>query len=266
VTRGVILSEAKTLGSEILRCAQDDKRVPDDQCAPTGSKAAAFFDVDGTLIHTTIVHYFIYFQLRRMPRWRARIWYPWFLAKCGGYLALDKVNRTLLNRIVYRNYAGLPVAEIKGAAADCVRAISKSRWLVGARDAIQKHRDAGERIVLVTGSLDFLMDAFVKEIGGGDSLAATLEERNGRFTGEIVGVPVIAEEKRRRMVLYADEHGLDMKQCHANGDSYADLPMLEAAGFPNAVNPDYRLRAIARERNWPVHDWAVENSKKIEWQ
>lgn len=233
-----------------------------DAIKSTGGKSAAFFDVDGTLIHTTIVHYFIYYQWRRMPRWKARIWYPWFMVKCGGYLALDRVNRTLLNKIMYRNYAGLPVAEIKGAAADCVRAISDSRWLVGAREAIKAHRDAGERIVLVTGSLDFLMSALARDLGGADALAATLEERDGRFTGDLVGEPNIAEEKRRRMVQYAGEHGLDMDRCHAYGDSSADLPMLEAVGFPHAVNPDRKLRAIAGMRGWPVHDWPVQNSQQ----
>ncbi len=226
------------------------------------AKSAAFFDVDGTIIDTTIAHYFIYFQFRRLPRWRARIWLAWFMAKCGVYLAMDKFNRVLLNTIFYRNYASLPVAEIKAAAGDCVRYISNSKWLVGAREKIQEHRNAGQEIVLVTGSLDFLMDALARELGGARVLAAGLEERDGRFTGRLIGGPVIAEEKRRRMIQYADEHGLDMRQCHAYGDSSADLPMLEAVGFPHAVNPDRKLRAVALKRNWPIHDWPVENSRQ----
>lgn len=228
----------------------------------SGGASAAFFDVDGTLIHTTIVHYFIYFKFRSMPRWKSRIWYPWFLAKCGGYLALDKFNRPLLNRIVYGNYAGMRVDEIKASAADCVRAVSDARWLVGAREKIQEHRNAGQSIVLVTGSLDFLMAALETHTGGADVLAATLEERDGRFTGKLVGMPVVAEEKRRVMMQYAAEHGLDMKRCHAYGDSCSDLQMLEAVGFPHAVNPDRKLRAIAGKRGWPIHDWPVENWTK----
>ena len=125
------------------------------------AKSVAFFDVDGTIIDTTIVHYFVYFQLRRLPRWKARIWFPWFMAKCGVYLAMDRINRGVLNSVFYRNYAGIPVAETRAAAADCVRRISNSKWLVGAREKMQEHRNAGQEIVLVTGSLDFLM-----EVGG----------------------------------------------------------------------------------------------------
>jgi|CXWL01.1.fsa_nt_gi HAD superfamily hydrolase (TIGR01490 family) len=227
-----------------------------------GVKSAAFFDVDGTIIDTTIVHYFLYYKLRFTPRWKVRIWYPWFLAKCGVYLAMDKFNRGLLNSIFYRNYAGLSVAETKTAAADCVRHISDSKWLVGAREKMQEHRGAGQEIVLVTGSLDFLMESLAGVLGGGSVLAARLEERDGRFTGKLAGGPVIAEEKRRRMLEFAVRNRIEMKQCHAYGDSSADLSMLEAVGFPHAVNPDRKLRAIACKRDWPIHDWPVENAEK----
>ena len=211
--------------------------------------------MDGTLIDTTIVHYFIYYKLRRMPRWKACLWYPCFMGKCLAYLALDKFNRRLLNTIFYRNYAGLPVREIKFAAADCVRYISRSRWLGGAREKIQEHRDRGDRIVLVTGSLDFLMAPLAEELGGASVLAATLEEQGDRFTGRLVGEPVIAEEKRRKVLEFAAQNAIDLTQCHAYGDSSADLPMLEAVGFPHAVNPDRRLRAVARRCGWAIHDW-----------
>ncbi len=244
----------KRTENEILRCAQDDKFAPN-QC-----RSAAFFDVDGTIIATTIVHYFIHFKLRHMPRWKTCIWYPWFMAKCVAYLILDTFDRRLLNRIVYRNYAGLPAETTKSAATDCVRAIAKGKWLVGAREAIAEHRRPGMRIVLVTGSLDFLMESLARDLGGADVLAATLAEQAGRFTGELVGGPVIAEEKRTRMLRYANEHGLDMTQCHAYGDSMADVPMLEAVGFPHAVNPDRKLRMLAGKRHWPIHHWPIEHS------
>lgn len=228
---------------------------------PVGSgRPAAFFDVDGTIIHTTIVHYFIYFKLQLLPGWRAKLWYPWFMAKCGGYLAIDKFNRTTLNRIVYRNYARLPVAPIKSAAFDCVRAIAEGKWLSGARKTIDDHRTAGRPIVLVTGSLDFLMEALGAELGGADVLAAKLEERDGAFTGELVGGPVIAEEKRRLMLEYAARHRIDLAKSYAYGDSSADLPMLEAVGYPHAVNPDKKLRSLAERKKWPVLNWPVNKS------
>ncbi len=102
------------------------------------------------------------------------------------------------------------------------------------------------------------MEPLAGVIGGASVLAARLEERAGRFTGRLIGGPVIAEEKRRRMLEFADRSQIDLRQCHAYGDSSADLPMLESVGFPHAVNPDRKLRAVARKRDWPIHDWPVE--------
>ena len=54
---------------------------------------------------------------------------------------------------------------------------------------------------------------------------------------------------------YATEHGLSLDQSVAYADSSSDLAMLEAVGYPVAVNPDARLAAIARRRGWLVEHW-----------
>jgi len=66
---------------------------------------------------------------------------------------------------------------------------------------------------------------------------------------------VIAErEKQAAVIRYAREHNVDTARSKAYSDSFSDLPMLESVGLPAAVNPDRRLRRIARERNWPILD------------
>lgn len=88
-----------------------------------------------------------------------------------------------------------------------------------------------------------------------DVLCVSLQQSGGVCTGQLTGPPVSDQEKSRLINLYAQEHGLDLQQCHAYGDSYADLPMLETVGVPHAVSPDSRLKAIAGQRGWPVLDW-----------
>ena len=63
---------------------------------------------------------------------------------------------------------------------------------------------------------------------------------------------------RRALVLtdYAEEHRLSLEESVAYADSASDLAMLEAVGFPVAVNPESRLAAIARRRGWHVEHWA----------
>lgn len=86
-------------------------------------------------------------------------------------------------------------------------------------------------------------------------LCASLQQQEGVATGELAGPPVSDGEKARLMRLYAESHQLDLATCEAYGDSYADLPMLEAVGRPHAVRPDRRLAAVAAQRSWPVMDW-----------
>jgi len=232
-------------------------KVPDHARVTRVSKVAAFFDVDGTLVDSTIAHYFRYFMFRRLPPWRARLWYAGFLVRCGYYMALDRVDRGRLNVVFYRNYAELPVDEITSQAADCYREFIVPRRFVEAWDSIDEHRRRDHEIVLVTGSIDFIIAPLATAIGASGVLAAGLEQRNGRFTGELTGPPVGAEEKARQMSQYAAANGIDLAQSHAYGDSSADLPMLETVGFPHAVNPDRKLTATARLRGWPIHYWRV---------
>jgi phosphoserine phosphatase len=57
------------------------------------------------------------------------------------------------------------------------------------------------------------------------------------------------------MADFARSLNLDMQQSVAYADSASDLPMLEAAGHPVAVNPETKLAAIARKRGWHVEHW-----------
>jgi HAD superfamily hydrolase (TIGR01490 family) len=109
--------------------------------------------------------------------------------------------------------------------------------------------------VLVTGSLDFLIEPLARELRVDEVVAAALEERDDRFTGALATTPLSDVEKARRLSALAAARGINLAVSHAYGDSIADLAMLEAVGFPHAVNPDERLRAIAARRGWPVHVW-----------
>lgn len=225
-------------------------------------KAAAFFDVDGTLVQTTIVHYYMYFRMCRMSPLIAKLWRAVYLIKCGYYLVLDKISRSRLNIMFYRSYGGMPVDEIKARVQDCYRDIIQPRRFEQAADCLRQHRETGHDIVLVSGSIDFIISPLAREWGVTSVLAPSLVEVNGRFTGELDGPPIGEEEKARRIRRFALEHGIDLSRSHAYGDSIADLPMLELVGFPHAVNPDNALAATARARGWPIHRWTVANAQR----
>ncbi len=222
--------------------------------APT---AAVFFDVDGTLIQTTIVHYYMYFRRQGMSALGSVPWRAGFLLKCGYYLLLDKISRSRLNVVFYRSYRGMAVDEVRDLVPGCHRDVISPRRFQEVEACVTEHRRAGRRIVLVTGSIDFIIQPLAVELGVDDVVAPSLITSNGRFTGELDGPPIGEEEKARRVRRFAKANAIDLSESHAYGDSIADLPMLETVGHPHAVNPDKALTKAAAARNWPVHRWTV---------
>ena len=218
---------------------------------------AAFFDVDGTLIQTTIVHYYMYFRRQGMSSLRSVPWRAGFLLKCGYYLLLDKISRSRLNIVFYRSYRGMNVDEVKAMVPGCHREVISPRRFQQVEECVTEHRRAGRRVVLVTGSIDFIIQPLATELGVDDVVAPSLITLNGCFTGELDGPPVGEEEKARLVRRFAEANAIDLSKSHAYGDSIADLPMLETVGHPHAVNPDKALAKAAAARNWPVHRWTV---------
>lgn len=226
-----------------------------------GFRTAAFFDVDGTIVRGTIAHYYAYFRCRRMNPTLAKIWYAFFVAKCGYYLLLDKVNRNTLNRVFYRGYRGLPADEIKSMAMDCHCDIVQPNTFPDAVKCIRQHLHDEHLVVLVTGSLDFIVAPLAHELRTPYVIATSLKEHNGRFTGELTTAPLARQEKARRMMLFAEQEKIDLRKSFAYGDSIADLPMLEAVGSPAAVSPDGALEKLAEKRGWPIHRWTVADNR-----
>jgi fatty acyl-CoA reductase len=83
-----------------------------------------------------------------------------------------------------------------------------------------------------------------------------MDARDGRLTGHLTSIPPIGEARALVLTDYAEEHSLSLEESVAYADSASDLAMLEAVGFPVAVNPESRLAAIARRRGWHVEHWA----------
>jgi len=123
---------------------------------------------------------------------------------------------------------------------------------------IRAHRRRGDRVILITGALDFLVESLTHL--GDELVAARLVERTGRFTGELAEPPLTADGRASLAARLAAEHDVELADCHAYGDSLADLPLLELVGHPHAINPDFRLAREARRRRWAVEEWTTERA------
>lgn len=220
-----------------------------------GKKAAAFFDVDGTILRATIVHYYVYFATQGRSAFRRGVFWVWFIPQILSFLILDKISRSAFNRVFYRRYRGMEAARLRGMAQGLLDGEMRARLFPDAVARVERHRAAGERIVLVTGSLDFIVEPLARMLGAEEVIAARMEERDGLLAGELAGPPIGDEEKARLVRAYAEAHGIELTESFAYGDSSSDLPMLRCAGHPVAVNPGKRLRKAAEKDGWEIVEW-----------
>ena len=126
-----------------------------------------------------------------------------------------------------------------------------------ALELVDRHREAGDELVIVTATNEFVTRPIADAFGVQELIAVELErDEDGNLTGEIRGTPSAREGKVTRMEQWLAARGLDWSQVETTfyTDSMNDLALLEKATYPVATNPDDRLRALAKERGWRILD------------
>ncbi len=221
--------------------------------------AIAFFDVDGTLLSSTIVHCYLWIRTSSMSSVQKFFWMIGFLPKIVYYLILDKFNRSRFNQVFYRNYRDMDALQIEALTKDMFNEYLLQKVFPEAKTQIDEHKVHNHQIVLVTGSLDFIVQPIAEYFCADFVLAAKLEEHGGRYTGELTTKPVIGKEKAKIMTEYAGQQGIPLDICYAYSDSQSDLAMLECVGIPVVVNPNKALRKKALETGWEMHEWMDES-------
>ncbi len=120
---------------------------------------------------------------------------------------------------------------------------------------LAEHRRAGRILVLATTTPVDLIEPFARLFGFDHILATRYSREDGHYTGGIDGNFVWSRGKLAASRAWAEAEGVDLADCHAYSDSVFDLPLLRAVGHPHAVNPDSRLRGLARLNRWPIEHW-----------
>ena len=219
------------------------------------SSVAAFFDVDGTLVKSNIVDYYIHFATRDLTPLQRTLWLAGFAFKGVFYFILDLISRSRFNEVFYRNYRGLPIDQMATWSQVNFEQIIRPRIYPSALDCINQHKARQERIVLVTGSLDFIMAPLAEFLDVDATLATSLTVENNHYTGQLSGLAVGEEEKARLVNEFAEREGINLSQSYAYGDSHADLPMLNVVGHPVAINPDAALNKAAEREGYAINSW-----------
>ncbi|MBC8363874.1 MAG: HAD-IB family hydrolase [Actinobacteria bacterium] len=213
----------------------------------------AAFDLENTLIASNVVASYSWLASRHLDkRDRARFVLR-TLAEAPRLLALDRLDRSDFLRYFYRRYDGAPVDQIAEDALEHVNELLLARSFPAAIRRVREHRALGHRTVLITGALDFVVEPLRPLFD--DVICARLGSDGVTYDGQLTSVPPTGEARYQALADLADEHGYDLRESIAYADSASDLPMLEAVGFPVAVNPETRLASIARKRGWLVEDF-----------
>ncbi len=177
------------------------------------------------------------------------------MAEAPRLLKLDRADRTDFLRHFYRRYEHAPVEQIDEDARDLLSEVILTKSFPAGLRRVREHRALGHRTLLITGALDFAV-AGLRPLFD-EIIAAEMTVRpDGTYSGEMASVPPTGEARAQILADYAGAEGLALEQAVAYADSTSDLPMLEAVGFPVAVNPETRLAAVARKRGWLVEHWA----------
>ena len=222
-------------------------------------KAAAFYDLDGTLIRTNLVHVLGYYARNDQGLLRSLRSTAATLAGIPLFLTTDFYSRKLFNDLFFKWYRGQSHDRLRSLAEDLYRDVIRPGIFPGTRALIEQSRRSGLRQVVVTGALEVSIRPLLDDLGITEFVANRLEFVDGRATGRL-SPPVIASASKALWIReYAEREGLSLNDSYAYADSMSDLPMLSVVGHPTAANPDVRLKSTARHHDWPVIDLSQPN-------
>ena len=242
-------------GSTLVKTAGDSVRSAIER--RTGrSDVLAVFDVDGTLVETNVVEYFLWMRLRAQPLEDWPAFMAEMLREAPRWLYLERRSRAEFQRSFYRQYDGLDYEVMRRLGREALNAVTLRRVYPEGMRRIREHKRAGHHVLLLTGALDVVVEPLA-ELLEVEVDCAHLLEKDGRMTGDLQSPPPAGEARATLLEEYASRHGLVLSESFAYADSLSDLPMLELVSTPVVVNPDARLSQVAGQRGWRVERWRM---------
>jgi alcohol-forming fatty acyl-CoA reductase len=220
---------------------------------PSRSDVVAIFDLEGTVVKSNLVQQYLWLWAGSVPK------YKWahdllnFGFSLPKYLRAERRDRGEFIRTFMRRYKGFKVAEIQRIVRGSFRRAILRRAFPEALKQVKAHRDAGHRTILVTGTIDLMVQPLVPYFD--EVVAGRMHERDGVLTGYLADPPLVDEARAAWLRHYAQLNNINLSQSYGYGDSHADLVWLQLLGNPNVVNPDLKLYRYAQEKRWNVLDW-----------
>jgi len=214
--------------------------------------AAAFYDLEGTLVSTNLVHTLGFYAKNQPSLISSLRKSASTLLSLPLFAVTDQYSRKVFNDLFFKRYKGESEDRLRFFAGELFEEVLKPAVFPGTFELIEKSRSLGLRQVVVTGALDFTVKPLMAYLGIEDYVANRLEFVNGVATGRLLPPVLAAATKASWIRTFAEREGLSLSDSYAYSDSMSDLPMLSVVGHPAAVNPDMRLRQTALHHDWPI--------------
>jgi HAD superfamily hydrolase (TIGR01490 family) len=227
-------------------------------------RAAAFFDVDNTLMRgASIYHFARGLAARKMfgPRDLARLTLSQVAFRLRGTENADHIDAAREAALAF--VAGQRVEDIVRLGEEIYDETMADRIWAGTRELTEQHLLAGQRVWLVTATPVELANILARRLGLTGALGTVAESVDGIYTGKLVGGLLHGPAKAAAIAALAAREDLDLSRSSAYSDSANDLPMLELVGHPNVVNPDADLLRSARSHGWPVYEFRASRKPSL---
>lgn len=228
--------------------------------AMTGTRVAAFFDVDHTLLDVNTGMQWARHQRRagllsKADMLRAAMWML-------RYRILVVDQESLIARVATA-YAGTPVARAetemrKWFDAEMARFIRPT-----GRTRVQEHLEAGHVVALMSSGTRYTLEPLADMLGIKYVVCTVFEEVDGLLTGRHVAPACAGEGKVSLAERFALQHDINLDASYFYTDSHADIGLLERVGLPRVVTPDLRLRRQARRRGWRIENWGKPDRARV---
>ena len=221
----------------------------------TDLTAAAFFDVDNTMMQGASIFHFArglvarnFFTTQDLVRFA-------LLQVKFRVIGEDPDDTHTAREGALAFVEGRQVSQIVELGEEIYDDLMADKIYPRSVELAKKHLDAGQRVWLVTATPQELAQIIARRLGLTGALGTVAAEENGIYTGRLFGEMLHGPAKAAAVRALAAREGLDLRRCTAYSDSVNDVPMLSVVGTAVAVNPDAALRDVARERGWQILDF-----------
>ncbi|RYC14221.1 HAD-IB family hydrolase [Nocardioides zhouii] len=223
---------------------------------PSDPSAAAFFDVDNTVMQgASIFHFARGLHRRKFFTTREIAGAAWKQAYFRIVGVEDPAHVAEARASALSFIAGHTTAELEELGELIFDEAMAHRIWPGTRALAQLHLDEGQRVWLVTAAPIEIASIIARRLGLTGAMGTVAEHVDGVYTGQLVGDLLHGPAKAEAIKALAVREGLDLARCSAYSDSSNDLPMLSLVGDPCAINPDSRLRSHAKAQGWRIRDY-----------